>query len=668
MRIGRSSVLLLLTSLAILLAFTACAPYVAVIEEQQDWAAASIDGKVRVLIGFESLPDPAIVKALGGEIYVEFSIVPAIGAELPVQAIDVLGKNPKIAYVELDGEVHALGQTVPWGIDRVFGDEKYSFPTWETTKGSGIAVAILDTGIDENHEDLPELAGGVNTIDDTHWGSDGNGHGTHVAGTVAALDNEVGVVGVGPEIRLYAVKVLNDSGSGTVSSIVTGIEWAVKEGIPIINMSLGSSQDYQTLRDACDAAYSDGRLLIAAAGNSGNPAGRGDNVIYPAEYDSVIAVAASASNDRRASFSSTGPAVELIAPGVSVLSTIPDNKYGTKSGTSMASPHAAGVAALAWAVNPSLTNVEIREVLQQTAEDLGLSANHQGYGLVRADLAVAAVLELEPPATGTISGKVEDESNGAIVGATVVVEGTNLSATTDADGKYLLENVPAGERQVTASAEGYSSKTLTVTVKEGETVTQDFALQAIPTYTVSGTVTDTEGSALEGATVAIEETEQSATTGSDGTYSIADVEEGTYNITASKDGYSSETNTVTVNSDTTVDFSLSEITEETMYVKDITFAEKRYGPGGSFVDLMITVEVLRSSDNQPVSDASVELYLERNSSSWSFAGTTNADGKVTFTLKRAPTGDYTATITELIHSVYVWDDSKGVTSAEYTVE
>jgi subtilisin family serine protease len=175
-----------------------------------------------------------------------------------------------------------------------------------------------------------------------------------------------------------------------VSSIVAGIEWAVKNDINIINMSLGSSQDSQTLHDACDAAYGAGLLIISSAGNSGNPAGRGDNVGYPAKYSSVVAVAASDSNDRRASFSSTGPAVELIAPGVSVLSTTPNNTYSTYSGTSMASPHVAGVAALVWAVNPELTNAEVRQILIDTAENLGLSANHQGYGLVRADLAVAA--------------------------------------------------------------------------------------------------------------------------------------------------------------------------------------------------------------------------------------------------------------------------------------
>ncbi len=365
-----------------------------------DTVFSSTNEKVDVLIGFYQTPGPSertLVRAHGGEIYRQFTIVDTIAATMTLQAADALTQNSSVRYVEPDGPVHALDQTVPWGIDRVFGDEEYKFATWDDSTGVGMAVAIIDTGIDEVHEDLPELLGGVNTIDDTHWGDDGSGHGTHVAGTVAALDNDMGVVGVAPKADLYAVKVLDDGGSGTISSVVKGIEWANEQEIPVMNMSLGTADHYQTLQDACDSAYSTGHLLVAAAGNSGNPPGRGESVGYPAAYNSVIAVAASTNNDNRASFSSTGPEVEIIAPGSSILSTTPGNSYETNSGTSMASPHVAGAAALAWAGNSDLTNAEIREILQDTAEDLGLSSNHQGYGMVRADWAVSAVLDVEKP-------------------------------------------------------------------------------------------------------------------------------------------------------------------------------------------------------------------------------------------------------------------------------
>ena len=519
----------------------------------------SIPDGERYLIGFHKTPDISVIKGVGGEVYRTFTIVPAVAARLSPQAAAALEKNPRVRYVEPDHEVFAHGQTVPWGINRVFGNEANRLSTWEKFTGAGIGVAILDTGIDKDHVDLT-VAGGITTVDNTDWHSDGNGHGTHVAGTVAALDNNLGVVGVAPAVDLYAVKVLSDGGSGTVSSVAGGIDWAVKQGIPVLNMSLGSSTSSQTLKDACDAAYKAGHLLVASAGNSGNPGGRGDNVGYPAAYESVIAVAASTSNDRRASYSSTGPAVELIAPGSSILSTLPGNNYGTYSGTSMASPHVAGVAALVKSANPDLTNVQIRTILQETAEDLGLSSNQQGYGLARADLAVREVGEVEPPATGNIEGTVKDEDGTAIGGATVVVEGTGLLATTGEDGDYILENVPAGDQKVTASADNYYSKTEIVTVEKDAAVTQDFTLEAIPTYTVSGTVKNVEGYALEGATVTIEGTDQSATTNGDGNYSIPGVEEGTYSITASKSGYSSQTQNVTVKSDTPVDFTLNEET------------------------------------------------------------------------------------------------------------
>ncbi len=527
-----------------------------------------------------------------------------------------------------------------------------------------------------------EIAGGTSVFEDEEGYEDVYGHGTHVAGTVAALDNDIvveeddnkRVVGVSPQVDLYAVKVLGDDGVGSARTVAAGIEWAVEKGIPVMNMSLGGG-DNQTLREACDAAYEEGHILVAAAVNSGEHSARGrdiSNVSYPAAYESVIAVAASEEDDSWADFSSTGSEVELIAPGVDVLSTWKDDEsryepdpfcveveddcyyYKRGSGTSMSSPHVAGAAALAWAVNSGLTNIQIREAFQETAEDLGLSANHQGYGLVRADLAVRAVGEVEPPETGNIEGTVKDEDGAAIEGATVVVEGTDLSATTDADGYYLLEDVPMGDQDVTASADGYYSKTETVTVDEGITVTLNFTLVAIPTYKVSGKVKDGEGHALQGATVTIEGTEQSATTGSEGDYTISDVEEGTYDITASKDGYSSKTKDVTVDSDTTVDFTLAEITEATtVSVVSIDYATR----GGPNNDRHLDITVALEDDlGDPVADASVSATLHRDDgSSWDFQGTTGSDGTITFSLNNHGSGCYETKVTAVEAEGLEWD-------------
>jgi subtilisin family serine protease len=363
-----------------------------------DWSLQAVDGQARVIIGFSGLPDKALVKAFGGEVYAEFSFIKAVSAKIPVEAIDGLLRNPHVLYIEPNIELYALEEQYLWGMDRVFGDESFMFPTWDISTGEGVKVAILDTGIDESHSDLSSRVAGGEDFTGTGSYSDDNGHGTHVSGTVAAIySNNIGVYGVAPSASLYAVKVLSSSGSGTLDWIIAGIQWAIDNDIDIINMSLGTSSDMQSLEDACNRAYEEGILIVAAAGNSGNKPGNRDTVEYPGGYASVIAVAASDSNDARASFSSTGPDVELIAPGVSILSTVPGGGYAYYSGTSMASPHVAGVAALVLAANSTLTNVQVRSILQGTAENLGLKMEHQGYGLVRADLAVQAASGSTPP-------------------------------------------------------------------------------------------------------------------------------------------------------------------------------------------------------------------------------------------------------------------------------
>ena len=397
--------------------------------QDDKFESASEDGKVDVIIGFSEGPGKrnqhkAMIEGLGGDVGRDFTIINAVTARLPLQAVEALSKRHEVRYVEPDYKVSLISQQVPWGIDRVFGSESYTFPTWDTSRGDGVAVAVLDTGIDENHVDLPKLLGGVNTIDDTHWGSDVYGHGTHVAGTIAAVDNDMGVVGVSPNAGLYAVKVLNDSGGGTYSSVIAGIEWAVNNNIPIINMSLGGGIHSTALKDAVDAAYAGGTLLVAAAGNDGDST---DNVLYPARYSSVIAVSASDSNDKMASFSSRGPSVELIAPGVGILSLYPGNYMVRWDGTSMATPHVAGGAATLWGSDASLSNVEVRQLLQDTAQDLGLPADHQGYGLVRTDLAVT-----EDAAENNLVNSAEisaDKASPQLLGETVTVAASSTGST-----------------------------------------------------------------------------------------------------------------------------------------------------------------------------------------------------------------------------------------------
>jgi subtilisin len=207
-----------------------------------------------------------------------------------------------------------------------------------------------------------------------------------VAGTVAALNNTTGVLGVAYNADLYAVKVLSASGSGTLSGIAQGIEWSVANGMNVINMSLGGSSGSIALQQACDNAYARGIVVVAAAGNSGSR-GKQNTIGYPAKYSSVIAVGAVDSNNNRASFSSVGGELEVMAPGVSILSTTPGNTYSSFNGTSMASPHVAGAAALIKAKYPSLTNVQIRERLKNTATYLG-DPFYYGNGVIDVEKAL----------------------------------------------------------------------------------------------------------------------------------------------------------------------------------------------------------------------------------------------------------------------------------------
>lgn len=344
---------------------------------------ASSEGRARVFVGFKTLPGPAeeaLIRALGGEVLFTYHIVPAIAASLPEQALEALRRNPNVAYVEPDGLALALGELDnAWGVKRIGAGLVHA----AGNTGRSIKVAVLDTGVDYTHPDLSaNYCGGWDFVNNDPDPMDDRGHGTHVTGTIAALLNGVGVVGVAPDAQIYALKVLGSDGKGYWSWVIAALDWCVQNGIQVANMSLGGSSS-TTLEQACNRAYAAGVLLVAAAGNSGPGE---DTVLAPARYDAVIAVSATDSADQLASFSSTGPAVELAAPGVSIRSTLPGGSYGTASGTSMASPHVAGTAALVWAANPTWTNVQVRQRLRETAEDLGTPGwdPQFGHGLVNA--------------------------------------------------------------------------------------------------------------------------------------------------------------------------------------------------------------------------------------------------------------------------------------------
>jgi len=280
-------------------------------------------------------------------------------------------------------ETTITNQPIPWGVDRISAPH-----AWGISRGQGVKVAVVDTGIARSHPDLNDnVAGCVNFIQSWKTCEDDNGHGTHVSGIIAAEDNTFGVVGVAPQARLYAYKVLNRRGSGYLSDIIEALDRAIADGIQVVNMSLGTTSDVQSFHDAIIKVYNAGITQVAAAGNSG-PAE--NTVTYPGAYPEVIGVAATDSSDTVPSWSSRGPEVDIAAPGVNVYSTYLENSYKTLSGTSMASPHVAGVSALRLFVKPGTSPDQIRNEIITNADPLPFDPTLVGADLVNAYKVVTA--------------------------------------------------------------------------------------------------------------------------------------------------------------------------------------------------------------------------------------------------------------------------------------
>ena len=218
---------------------------------------------------------------------------------------------------------------------------------------------------------------------------DDNSHGTHVSGTVAALNNKYGVVGAASNADIYAVKVLNKYGTGSYDQVIQGIDWAIANKMDIISMSFGGTQFSQALHEVIKEANNQGILIVAAAGNGG--AGE-ETELYPALYPEVISVGAIDKTNARASFSSTGAEIDLVAPGTQILSTTLDGGYGVLSGTSMATPHVTGAVAALWSKNKKWTSSQIKSQLYTTATSLG-EPHEYGHGLVNVAKALGLVDE-----------------------------------------------------------------------------------------------------------------------------------------------------------------------------------------------------------------------------------------------------------------------------------
>ncbi|SEM99016.1 S8 family peptidase [Lihuaxuella thermophila] len=295
-------------------------------------------------------------------------------------------QDPNVEYVEPNYYFHAAWTpNDPAFSSSQWGPQKIQAPqAWDVTRSSSsVKIAIVDTGVQANHPDLNgKVINGWDFVYDDSVPNDANGHGTHCAGIAAATTNNgTGIAGMAPNARILAVRVLDANGSGTLDDVANGIIYAADQGAQVISLSLGGSAGTTTLQNAVNYAWNRGAVVVAAAGNSNTSAPS-----YPAYYSNAIAVASTTSSDTKSSFSNYGSWVDVAAPGSSIYSTYITSTYASLSGTSMATPHVAGLAGLLAAQGRS--NSQIRAAIQNTADRISGTGTYWTYGRVNAYRAV----------------------------------------------------------------------------------------------------------------------------------------------------------------------------------------------------------------------------------------------------------------------------------------
>lgn len=367
-----------------------------------------------------------------GEIRNRFRDFGMMSMELTGEEAARLARRPDVLYIE-PNYMYELLEPVPRAgqpQEAPAGEYQYGLENMGVTAalheagytGQGVKVAVIDSGIASLHQDL-RVAGGWNYVDEGIYYGDGVGHGTHVGGIIAAQRNGYGVVGVAPDADLYSLVVCTILGCSG-EAIINSVQWSLDHHMDVINLSLGGIVRSVAMNDVMDIAYARGVLIVAAAGNEGRGT---DSVLYPAKFDSVVAVSAVDEENKIANFSSRGPDVELAAPGVDVYSTliIPffhDYYYEYLSGTSMASPHIAGLAALIMEANPGISNLEVREKMKNMALDLGAAGrdNDYGWGLGQVDRPpdqpdeYAPVADAGGPYRGAVGEPVQFSAEGTV--------------------------------------------------------------------------------------------------------------------------------------------------------------------------------------------------------------------------------------------------------------
>lgn len=299
-------------------------------------AHAQNSSEKEVIVVYKNKAGKETILDSDADVEQQYKHLPAVAVTADQETVKELKQDPDILYVENNVSFTAADSTdfkvLSDGTDTSDNFEQWNLEpiqvkqAWKAgLTGKNIKIAVIDSGISP-HDDL-SIAGGYSAVSYTSSYKDDNGHGTHVAGIIGAKHNGYGIDGIAPEAQIYAVKALDQNGSGDLQSLLQGIDWSIANRMDIVNMSLGTTSDSKILHDAVNKAYEQGVLLVAASGNDGN----GKPVNYPAAYSSVVAVSATNEKNQLASFSTTGDEVEFSAPGTNITSTYLNQYYATGS-------------------------------------------------------------------------------------------------------------------------------------------------------------------------------------------------------------------------------------------------------------------------------------------------------------------------------------------------